>query len=119
MAEDSGQQESTAEKTEAFYREAAAYNASLADQGQAGIGDPGQGEKLPLLTAAAEECGLGYVEIPAMKICLPLFFGGRRKNIWRRGRRCWKGLPSRWGRRRAMRWPRHTAATAGCRFSGY
>ena len=44
-AEDSGQRESTAEKTEAFYREAAAYNASLADQGQAGIGDPGAGGK--------------------------------------------------------------------------
>ena len=81
VAEDSGQRESTAEKTEAFYREAAAYNASLADQGQAGIGDPGQGEKLPLLTAAAEECGLGYVEIPAMKICLPLFFGASEEHL--------------------------------------
>lgn len=64
-----------------FREEADSYNMSLLQDGQTGIGDPAEVQKLPLLAAETEKYGLGFVEIPAMNVRLPVFFGASDSHL--------------------------------------
>lgn len=70
-----GETEEQNVKAAELYEEAKVYNASLVSGKRAGNGNLQENCRLPLFAEAAEDNGFGYIEVPAMDIRLPLFFG--------------------------------------------